>query len=134
MKIDLIQSKIADRLVRHGSTGTRTSLSGIVDMETLEKQQYAKVLEAVDDRLTKVRYTLFSMVLAGIYFGLLVGLWLVDFSSWESLLKWTIPVVLVTIYGTYSTHQTATQIRHLSETRALLALLVEESSREPDRD
>ncbi len=131
---DAIQSQVAHRLDPHGSDGIQATLSGVVDLDALEERRYDEVLSAVDQRLTQARYSLFSMLVAGIYFGLLVGLWLVDGSTWGRIALWIGPVLLVTVYGLYATHQTIRQIRHLSETRALLRLLMNGSSvdRGPD--
>lgn len=128
METDPLRSRVAERLDPHGSTGARAALSGVVDLEALEQQRYTDVVDAVDDRLSQARYSLVSMTVAGIYFGLLVGFWLVDTSTWSAFAQWLVPVLLVTAYGLYSTYQTALQIRHLSETRALLALLAERAS------
>lgn len=97
-------------------------------MDAVEEQQYEPALKAIDDRLSQKRLSLVSMVVSGIYFGLLVGFWLVDFSSWPSILVWILPVGLVTIYAGYSSHLTVRQIHQLSEAHILLQLLVEEQS------
>lgn len=123
---DTIQSQLIDRLSPHGAEGVRTTFSGVVDLEALRDRRYEDVLDAIDDRLFRARYSLISMLVAAIYFGLLVGFWLVDFSSWSSILRWTLPAGLVTAYGAYTSHQTILQIRQLSEARALLDLLKEE--------
>lgn len=125
---DAIQSQVARRLDPHSSDGIQAELSGVVDLDALEKHRYDEVQDAVDERLTQARYSLLSMIVAGIYFGLLVGMWLVDGSTWGRIALWVGPVLLVTIYGLYASHQTVRQIRQLSETRALLGLLVNESS------
>ncbi|MFB6272366.1 MAG: hypothetical protein ABEL51_05660 [Salinibacter sp.] len=125
---DTIQSRVARQLDPHSSEGARTALSGVVDLEALEERQYEEVLETVDERLSQARYSLLSMLTAGIYFGLLVGLWLVDGSTWGAIALWALPVLLVTTYGLYATHQTILQIRHLSEARGLLRLLLARQS------
>lgn len=122
---DTIHSRVARQLDPHGSEGARAALSGVVDLEALEEERYEAVLSAVDDRLSQARYSLISMLVAGIYFGLLVGFWLVDGSTWGAIALWTVPALLVTLYGAYATHQTVLQIRHLSEARALLRLLMD---------
>lgn len=134
METDTIRSRVADRLAPHGSTGAQAALSGVVDLEALEERRYEDVLDAVDDRLSRARYSLVSMLAAGIYFGLLVGFWLMDLSTWTDIAYWAVPALLVTFYGVYSTHQTAVQIRHLSETRALLTLLADAHSSALDPD
>lgn len=128
VQTDTIQSQVARQLDPHGSAGARAALSGVVDLEALEERQYEAVLTAVDERLSQARYSLLSMFTAGIYFGLLVGFWLVDGSTWGALALWGVPVLLVTTYGLYATHQTVLQIRHLSEARALLRLLMDQSA------
>lgn len=128
VQTDSIQSRIAHQLDPHGSEGARTALSGVVDLEALEERQYEDVLTTVDERLSQARYSLLSMLIAGIYFGLLVGFWLIDGSSWNNLVLWILPIFLVTTYALYSTHQTIRQIRHLSEARALIRLLLDQHS------
>lgn len=125
---DAVQSQVAHRLDPHGSDGIQAALSGVVDLAALEDHRYEDVVGAVDQRLTQARYSLLSMLVAGIYFGVLVGFWLVDGSTWNRILLWVAPTILVTVYGLYATHQTVRQIRHLSETRALLHLLMDEPS------
>lgn len=124
---DAIWTQVADRLAVHTKEGAQASLVGIVDEEDLEEERYGEVLESVEDRLSQARFSLISMIVSGIYFGLLVGLWLVDFSTWSRIAQWSVPVLLVMTYGIYSTHQTASQIRQLSEARMLLLLLIEEA-------
>lgn len=131
---DSIQSRVVRHLDPHGSEGARTALSGVVDLEALEKREYGTVLAAVEQRLSQARYSLLSMILAGIYFGLLVGFWLIDGSTWKAISLWAVPVLLVSTYGTYATHQTILQIRHLAQARALLRLLTQRSSREAEPD
>ncbi len=121
---DALESQVAQRLDPHGSDAVQSALSGVVDLEALEERRYGEVLGAIDQRLTQSRYSLLSMVVAGIYFGLLVGLWLVDGSTWSRIALWLAPTLLVAVYGLYATHQTVRQIRHLSETRALLQILM----------
>lgn len=124
---DAIQARVVDQLSPHGSEGARAALTHVIDLEALEHERYGAVLDTVNARLSRARYSLISMLVAGIYFGLLVGYWLVDFSSWSSILQWSIPALLVTIYGVYASHQTILQIRQLSEARSLLHLLLEPS-------
>ncbi len=128
VQTDTIQSQVVRHLDSHGSEGVRTAFSGVVDLKALEEQQYEEVLSAVDQRLSRARYSLLAMIVTGIYFGLLVGHWLVDGSSWDTHALWIVLVLLVTTYGLYATHQTVRQIRHLSEARALLRLLLDRSS------
>lgn len=128
VQTDTIQSRVARQLDPHGSEEARTALSGVVDLEALEEEQYDAVLTTVNERLSQARYSLLSMLTAGIYFGLLVGFWLIDGSTGANIALWALPVLLVTTYGLYSTHQTIRQIRHLSEARALLRLLQAQES------
>jgi len=132
VQTETIQSRVAHHLDPHGSEGARTALSGVVDLEALEERQYEAVLTTVDERLSQAWYSLLSMLTAGIYFGLLVGFWLVDSSTWTNIALWVLPVLLVTTYGLYSTHQTIRRIRHLSEAQALLRLLRDQNSEVPN--
>lgn len=125
-----LQSQVHDRLAPHGSEGLRTGLAGVVDLEALQQERYEDVLASVDNRLTTTQYSLISMLVAGIYFGLLVGWWLLTFSSWPLLLRWLVPVVLVTIYAVYSAYHTIQEHRELSEARVLLRTLARKGSPE----
>ncbi|MFB6246978.1 MAG: hypothetical protein ABEL97_00230 [Salinibacter sp.] len=127
---DHLQSRVHDRLADHGSDGVRAGLAGVVDLEALQERQYASVLESVEARLSSAQYSLLSMLVAGIYFGLLVGHWLMSFSSWGLVLRWLVPVLLVTIYAGYSSYHTLREIHDLSEARALLRVL--RGGRSPD--
>jgi hypothetical protein len=121
-----LQSRIVDRLSAHGSEGLRADLAGVVDLEALEQQRYAAVLESVDARLTTARYSLISMLIAGIYFGILVGHWLFSLASWMLVARWLVPVLLVTIYAAYSSYHTIQELWQLSEARALLMTLTQD--------
>jgi len=123
--VDTLRSRATDRLMPHGSGGLRASLAGVVDLEALEQEQYGDVLESIDARLSTAQYSLVSMLVAGIYFGLLTGTWLVGTASWAILLRWIIPVLLVTVYAVYSSYKTVQEIRELSEARSLLRTLVQ---------
>lgn len=133
VQTDTIQSRVARQLDPHGSEGVQAALSGVVDLEALEEERYGAVLSAIDDRLSQARYSLISMLVAGIYFGLLVGFWLVEGATWGAIALWAVPALLVTLYGAYAAHQTVLEIRHLSEARALLRLLMDRASAEEDR-
>jgi hypothetical protein len=120
---DRLQSRVYDRLATHGSEGVRASLVGVVDLEALRDRRYDTVLESVEARLSAAQYSLMSMLVAGIYFGLLVGHWLVSLSSWGLIVRWIVPVLLVTIYAGYSSYHTIREIHDLSAARALLRVL-----------
>lgn len=128
---DRLQSRVYDRLAAHGSEGLRASLVGVVDLEALQDRRYDAVLESVEARLSAAQYSLMSMLVAGIYFGLLVGHWLVSVSSWALVLRWVVPVLLVTIYAGYSAYHTLREIHDLSEARALLRVLSGDRSPDP---
>ena len=123
-----VQSQIVDRLSAHGSEGLRAELAGVIDLDALEQQRYGEVLESVDARLTTAQYSLVSMRIAGIYFGLLVGWWLLSLASWGLIARWLIPVLLVTVYAANASYQTIQEMRQLSEARALLTTLTEDPS------
>lgn len=126
-----LQSRVHQRLSAHGTEGLRAGLAGVIDLEALEEQRYREVLDSVDTRLSTARISLISMLVAGIYFGVLVGGWLLSFETWDLMLRWIIPVLLVTIYAVVASHQTIQEIRQLSEARALLTTLTDDSR--PDR-
>lgn len=118
-----IESRVTDRLAPHGSGGVRASLAGVVDLEALDQGKYEEVIESVEARLSTAQYSIVSMLVAGIYFGLLVGWWLLDLTSWAFVARWATPVLLVSIYGVYASYQTLQEIRQLSEARSLLLTL-----------
>jgi len=124
---DLLQRQVLDRLAPHGSEGVRSELAGVVDLEALDDQRYGDVLESVDSRLSTAQYSLISMLVAGIYFGLLVGHWLFSLAGWTAALWWLVPVLLVTTYAAYSSYHTIREIHALSEARALLLALDEDT-------
>lgn len=129
---NVLQSRVIDRLSAHGSEGLRAGLAGVIDLEALENKQYGKVLESVDSRLSTAQYSLLSMLVAGIYFGLLVGEWLFTLTTWTLVLRWLVPVLLVTTYAVYSSYHTIKEIHELSEARALLHVLDREGA--PDAE
>lgn len=118
-----LQSRVTDRLTPHGSEGVRSEFAGVVDLEALEQEEYDEVLESVDARLSTAQYSLISMLVAGIYFGLLIGSWLMSTASWPLIVRWALPVLLVTLYAVYSSYHTIREIRQLSEARSLLSTL-----------
>jgi uncharacterized membrane protein len=101
----------------------RSEFAGVVDLDALEQERYDEVLESVDARLSTAQYSLISMLVAGIYFGLLMGSWLVSTASWPLIVRWALPVLLVTVYAVYSSYHTVREIRQLSEARSLLSAL-----------
>lgn len=117
-----------ERLTPHGSQGLRAGFAGVVDLEALEKEEYRDVLDSVDTRLSRAQYSIVSMLVAGVYFGVLVGAWLVSFASWGLILRWVLPVLAATIYAVYSSYQTLQNIRRLSEARALLRSLADRTN------
>jgi F0F1-type ATP synthase assembly protein I len=121
-----LRSRAEDRLAPHGSEGLRTSLAGVVDLEALDAGQYEEVLSSIDARLSTAHYSLVSMLVAGIYFGLLVGHWLFALSPWSLVVRWVVPVLLVTVYAVYASYQTLQEIHALTEARALLTVLDQE--------
>lgn len=123
-----LRSRVTDLLAPHGSGGVRTNLTGVVDLKALEEEQYGEVLESVDARLSTSQYSLVSMIVAGIYFGLLTGWWLMTTVSWLLIARWAIPVALVSIYGGYASYQAILEIRQLSEARSLLHTLEHSST------
>jgi len=125
---DLLQRQVLDRLASHGSEGVRSELAGVVDLKALDDERYGDVLESVDSRLSTAQYSLISMLVAGIYFGLLVGHWLFTLAGWTAVLWWLVPVLLVTTYAAYSSYHTIQEIHELSEARALLLALDEDAS------
>ena len=128
---DTLRSRVTDRLAPHGSGGLRASLAGVVDLEALEDERYDEVLESVENRLSTAQYSIVSMLVAGIYFGLLVGSGLVSTASWGLTARWLVPVLLITTYAIYASYQTIQEIRELSEARSLLYTLEETPTRRP---
>lgn len=121
-----LQARVLDRLAPHGSEGLRASLAGVVDLDALKDERYEEVLDSVDSRLSTAQYSLISMLVAGIYFGLLVGHWLFTLTVGIQALWWGVPVLLVTTYAVYSSYHTVREIRELSEARSLLRVLTRE--------
>jgi hypothetical protein len=125
---NVLQARVLDRLAPHGSEGLRASLAGVVDLDALEEERYGEVLDSVDSRLSTAQYSLISMLVAGIYFGLLVGHWLFTLTAGPRAFWWAVPVLLVTTYAVYSSYHTIREIRELSEARSLLRVLSRDGS------
>jgi hypothetical protein len=124
----VLQTRVLNVLAPHGSEGLRASMAGVVDLDALEEERYGEVLESVDSRLSTAQYSLISMLVAGIYFGLLVGHWLFTLTGGPRVFWWVVPVGLVTTYAVYSSYQTIREIHQLSEARALLQVLDRETT------
>jgi len=127
LSTDALHNRLHERLVPHGSEDLQAQLASVVDLTALEERRYEEVLDSVNSRLSAVRYTLLSMLAAGIYFGLLVGTWLVDFTTAQGLTLWGVPVLLVTVYAIYAADQSIREFNHLSEAQSLLRVLVDRS-------
>jgi hypothetical protein len=52
----------------------------------------------------------------------------VSIATWTHVMRWGVPVLLVTIYAVYSSYQTVREIRELSEARSLLRMLADSVS------
>ena len=122
---DLLQRQVLDRLAPHGSEGVRTELAGVVDLKALDDERYGDVLESVDSRLSTAQYSLISMLVAGIYFGLLVGHWLMDLTSWLLVARWVVPVGLVALYAIVTARNILDRMQRLSKARALIEHLAD---------
>jgi len=92
-------------------------------MEAVADRQYHTLVSTLDARLTQAWWSVLSMLLAGIYFGGIVGHWLFELSSPSAIATWTIPAGLVSTYALYAGHQTLALMCELSEARALARVL-----------
>lgn len=110
-------------LDREDNAGLRPSHAGYLDPNAFQDARYTDLLPALDARLSRLRYSLISMLLAGIYFGLLVGHWLLVTSTWQGIALWVLPVGLVCLYAVVTARSMFRRMRHLHETRAVLRAL-----------
>lgn len=103
---------------------------GYLDREAIDDGEFRSVPAALDARMERDRYSLLSMLLAGIYFGLLVGHYLFSTGSTEAILWWLVPVLLVSAYAVV----TATNLlRRLQELSRIKALVEAAAARDPER-
>ena len=65
------------------------------------------------------------MLLAGIYFGLLIGHNLFALGSTEEILWWALPVLLVSIYAIVTATHLCQRIETLGEAKALVRALAD---------
>jgi hypothetical protein len=112
-------------LDREDNAGLRPSHIGYLVPEAFQDARYADLLPALDARLSRIRYSLISMLLAGIYFGLLVGHWLFSTATWQGIAGWAVPVGLVGVYAVVTARNMLRRMRHLHETRAVLGACAE---------
>lgn len=110
-------------LDRETNDGLRASHVGYLDPDAFQDARYADLLPALDARASRYRYSLVSMLLAGIYFGLLVGHWLLSLVTWQAVASWMLPVGLVCLYAVVTARNMLNRLRQLHETRAVIETL-----------
>ena len=120
---ETLHDELRQRLAPHGTEGVRSALKGVIDLDAVADRQYNSLVSTLDARLTQAWWSVLSMLLAGIYFGVVVGHWLFDLSSPSAIATWGIPTGLVSIYALYAGHQTLALMRELAEARALARVL-----------
>jgi len=98
---------------------------GYLDPGAFDEERFNALLPALDARASRIYYSLISMLLAGIYFGLLVGHWLFTTSTWAGIAGWVLPVGLVGLYAIVTAHNMLRRLKRLHETRSVLHALVQ---------
>jgi hypothetical protein len=121
-----IQERALDLLDRDDEDGFRSAHLEHFDFEAFDEGRYADVVVALDGRITQVRYSIISMMLAAIYFGLIVGMYLVGPTSGWGMLRWLGPVVLVSLYAIVTGQNMLDRIERLTTARGLVAALAAE--------
>jgi hypothetical protein len=125
-----IQDRALDLLDRNDEDGFRSAHLEHFDFDAFDEGRYADVVVALDGRITQVRYSIISMMLAAIYFGLIVGTYLVGSTSGWGMLRWLGPVLLVSIYAVVTGQSMLDRIERLTTARGLVAALA--AKRDPD--
>ena len=110
-------------LDREDNAGLKPSHVGYLDPYAFDEDRFDTLLPALDARVSRIHYSLISMLLAGIYFGLLVGHWLFHTSTWMGIAGWALPVGLVGLYAIVTARNMLRRLNRLHETRAVLHAL-----------
>lgn len=124
----LLTARALDLLDHDDEEGFRTSHLEQFDFSAFEEGRYGELVQDLEDRLSRERYSVISMLLAGIYFGLLMGHWLLDTSSWLLIARWAIPVGLVAVYAIVTARNILNRIERLSQAQALVHALADDAS------
>lgn len=130
----LLTARALDLLDHNDEEGFRTSHLEQFDFSAFEEGRYGELVQDLEDRLSRERYSVISMLLAGIYFGLLMGHWLLDTSSWLLIARWAIPVGLVAVYAVVTARNILNRIERLSQAQALVHALDDHDSARPPVD
>ncbi len=123
-----LETLTLDRIDPSDNDGYKPQHLGHLDFEAFESGQYGALLPALDARITNIHYSLVSMLLAGIYFGLVMGHWLFAAQPWSAVVTWAVPVVIVSGYALITVRNQFRRLRRLHEARALVEALVARSS------
>ncbi len=118
-----LRSQVTARLREHDNDDYKAQHVGYLDPKSIENGEFDRVTRALDSRMERDRYSLISMLLAGIYFGLLIGHNLFSTGSVEEILWWALPVLLVSIYAIVTASSICRRLAELAEAKALVRAL-----------
>lgn len=121
----------AERLLqRYDNEDFKSDHLGYLDHDAISDGRLGPAASALDARMERDRYSLISMLLAGIYFGLLIGANLFATHSTAAILWWVLPVLLVSAYAIVTATNILHRLQELARTKAVVEAL---TTRDPDR-
>lgn len=118
-----LEAHVLDHIDPSDNDGYRPQHLGYLDFAAFEDGNYGALLPALDARIANVRYSLVSMLLAGIYFGLVMGHWLFATEPWTAVAGWAVPVVVVSLYAIVTARNQFQRLQRLHEARAVVEAL-----------
>jgi hypothetical protein len=123
MASDSVRSRATTLLRQYDNDDFKEQHLGYIDHDAIEDGNFDGVARALDARIERDRYSLISMLLAGIYFGLLVGHNMFSTATTTQVLWWAVPVLLVSIYAVVTANNLFRRLQELSRARALVESL-----------
>jgi hypothetical protein len=123
-----LEAHALKRIGPSDNDGYRPNHLGYLDFEAFEDGEYTALLPALDARITNVHYSLVSMLLAAIYFGLVVGHWLFATAPWTAVAGWAVPVGIVSLYAIITARNQFRRLQRLHEARAVVESLAATAS------
>lgn len=127
---DPVRSRAEDLLRRYDNEDFKADHLGYLDHDAIGDGEFDTVASALEARMERDRYSLISMLLAGIYFGLLMGANLFATGSTAAILWWLVPVLLVSVYAIVTATSLLHRLQELSRAKALVEAL---TARDPER-
>ena len=129
---DPLAAQVRARIDATDNDGYKTTHAGYLDFDAFDNGRPEALLPALDARVADTRLSLLSMMLSGIYFGLLVGYWLMNMSSWGAIAGWAVPVGLVGLYAVITSRNLFRRLQRLHEAHALVDAMAQRRVASPE--